>query len=106
VNPRVGMIRPNFISIMPINAPNSVNVVGECPDYKWFGGTDRHLGTDSHINEGINQVQRDIIAVYPSKESAPEVVDGALPNDYESAMVESGKASHRLTFSQRVASGT
>ena len=76
------------------------------PGNNWLGGTDGRVGYNTQIYEGINQVQVVVVAGHPLKHSAPQVVDGALPNGYESAIEVSGKASNGLVDSQRVASGT
>ena len=76
-----------------------------CPDDNWLGGRGGHIGQNTQIYKGVNQVNRVVIAWYLLKYSVPEVVEGVLPIDYESAKVVSGKVSHGLINSQGVASG-
>lgn len=76
------------------------------PDDSWLGGTDGHVGYNTQIYVGINQVQVVVVAGHSLKHSAPQVFDGALPIGYESAIEVSGKASNGLVDPQRVASGT
>ncbi len=50
-----------------------------CPDDKWLGGRGGHIGQNTQIYKGVNQVNRVVIAWYLLKYSVPEVVEGVLP---------------------------